>query len=162
GGGGKGGTGAESYRKMAEGWIRQEEEVERYWDRLKAGMAIGSTAFLERVRARVKGDKREQKEIRQWKRLVPFERVVKAVEREKGESWGRFCDRQGDWGRDMVLWVARKRCGLTVRELGKAVGGMEYFAVSKAITRMSERMKKHKSLRSPLRHVENDLSNVQT
>lgn len=158
----KRGTVAESYRKMAEGWIRQEEKAERYWDRLKAGMAIGSTAFLERLRARVKGDKREQKEIRQWKRLVPFERVVKAVEREKGESWARFCDRRGDWGRDLALWVARKRCGLTLRELGKAVGGMEYFAVSKAIARMSEQMKKHQMLRPLLRHVENVLSNVQT
>ena len=125
-------------------------------------MAIGSTAFLERVRGMVKGDKREQKELRQWKRMVPFKRVITAVEREKGESWERFCDRQGDWGRDMVLWVARKRCGLTLRELGKAVGGMEYFAVSKAITRLNERLRKRKSLRLPLRHIEGYLSNVQT
>ena len=110
----------------------------------------------------MKGDKREQKEVRQWKRLVPFERVVKAVEQVKGESWERFCDRQGDGGRDLVLWVARKRCGLTLREMGQAVGGMEYFAVSKAITRMSERMRKHKSFRSSLLRVENHLSNVQT
>ncbi len=153
-------TGVASYRKLAEGWIRQEKGAEGYWDRLKAGMAIGSTAFLERARAMVKGDKREQKEIRQWKRLVPFDRVVKAVEREKGETWERFRGRQGDWGRDMVLWVARKRCGLTLRELGKAVVGMEYFAVSKAITRLSARLKTQKPLRLCLRRVEDYLSNV--
>lgn len=159
---GKRENGAVCYRELAEGWIRHGEKAERYWDRLKAGMAIGSVLFLERAKKLVKGDKREQKEVRQWKRLMPFGQVVKAVEGVKGESWDRFRDRQGDNGRDLVLWVARKRCGLTLRELGKAVGGMEYFAVSKAIKRMSERLRKQKSLRLSLRGVENHLSNVQT
>ena len=75
---------------------------------------------------------------------------------DKGEGGVR------ESGRDMVLWVARKRCGLTLRELGKAVMGMEYFAVSKAITRLSARLKTQKPLRLSLRRVENYLSNVQT
>ena len=55
------------------------------------------------------------------------------MERVKGERWPDFRDRHGDWGRDLALWLARHRAGLTLRQLGKAAGGMDYSAVSEAI-----------------------------
>ena len=55
------------------------------------------------------------------------------VEKIKGEKWEDFRERYGDWGRDVVLYVGRKGCGLSLRRLGEAVGGMDYAAVSAAI-----------------------------
>jgi hypothetical protein len=40
--------------------------------------------------------------------------------------------RYGDWGRDLALWIDRRRGGLTLRELGERVGGLDYSAVSEA------------------------------
>ncbi|MBU1693509.1 MAG: hypothetical protein KKC51_06050 [Verrucomicrobia bacterium] len=64
---------------------------------------------------------------------VKWEEVVRAVEKTKGESWDAFADRHGDWGRDLALWVARRRAGMTLRNLGVVAGGMDYSAVSEAI-----------------------------
>ena len=55
------------------------------------------------------------------------------MEAVKGEAWARFVDRYGDWGRDLALWVARRRGGMTLRELGANAGGMDYSAVSETI-----------------------------
>jgi hypothetical protein len=59
---------------------------------------------------------------RAWRRLLPFEEVVRAVESGQGEAWADFADRRGDWGRDLALHVGRGRCGLTLRELGRKAG----------------------------------------
>jgi len=65
--------------------------------------------------------------------------VVRAVERVKRESWEEFRDRYGDRGRDLALWVGRRHGGLTLRELGEAVGGMDDSAVSEAIRHFQRR-----------------------
>ncbi len=51
-------------------------------------------------------------------------------------------------GRDLVLRVARECTGMTLKELGDAVGGMDYGAVSMAVRRIELRMKKDRAIRS--------------
>jgi len=68
------------------------------------------------------------------------------VERLKGEEWGVFRDRCGDWGRDLVLYLGRKDCGLKLRELGEAAGGIDYVSVASAVRRFEQRLARDKSL----------------
>ena len=79
--------------------------------------------------------------------------MVRAVERVKGEPWESFLDRYGDWGRDLALWVARRHTGMTLRELGEAVGGMGYSAVSEAVRHFQRRWLPRAEVRSALREV---------
>jgi hypothetical protein len=65
--------------------------------------------------------------------VVRWPEVVKAVAEVHGEAWAGFVKRYGDWGRDLALWIAHRRGGLTLRELGALAGGMDYSAVSEAI-----------------------------
>jgi len=46
---------------------------------------------------------------------VPFEAIVKVVEEAKAEPWSDFHGRYGDWGTAMVLHLARRHTGLTLR-----------------------------------------------
>jgi len=55
-------------------------------------------------------------------------------------------DRYGDSGRDLVLWLGRKRCGLKLRELGERAGSLEHTRVSLAVKRFEERRRREKSL----------------
>ena len=89
---------------------------------------------------------------RAWGRLLPFEAVVTAVERVKCEPWRDFAEQRGDWGRDLVLYVARAHSGRTLAELGK-LAGMSVHAVSKAVQRMSARLSEDKQLSRNLRKV---------
>jgi REP element-mobilizing transposase RayT len=149
-----------SYRWHVEGRLRQGVE-EGGWERLTAGLAIGSLEFVERMRRLVKGDGREQPALRQWKRLLPFARVKERVETAKGEKWAAFRDRRGDWGRDVALWLGRRHCGLTLRELGKEAGA-DYQAVSKAVIRMRHLMEQDRRLRRQVEDIETSLSKIQT
>ena len=52
--------------------------------------------------------------------------VIASVEKVKGERWVEFRDRHGDSGRDLVLYLGRRRCGLKLQELAGAAGMTDY------------------------------------
>jgi hypothetical protein len=52
------------------------------------------------------------------------------------EKWAVFRDQDGDWGRNLVLYLGRQDCGLQLRELGEAVGGIDYVSVGAALKRL--------------------------
>ena len=84
------------------------------------------------------------------------------VEQERGTPWGALVRQRGDWARDMVLSLARRRSGLTWRELGECVGGMDYRAVAKAVERFEIRLSDHKSLRRVRDVLLSAMANVNT
>ncbi len=102
------------------------------WSKLHWGVVLGSERFAERVRDGVRVV-RETQGRRTLARRVTWAEIVTAVERVKGEKWDSFSERHGDWGRDLALWLARKRGGFLLRELGELAGGLDYSAVSEAI-----------------------------
>ena len=60
----------------------------------------------------------------------------------------------GDWGRDVVLWAARRYSGLTLAELGREAGGLDYSAVALAIRRVKGRADSDRELRRAMRRIE--------
>lgn len=144
------------YRNYLEECLRQGIG-EGAFGRLTAALAIGGAAFVETLRKKVPRRAGEGTNARAWRRLLPFGEVVKAVEAEMGEPWEAFVNRQGDWGRDLALYVGRMRCGLTLRELGEHAG-MNALAVSKAVTRLGARLKDDKKLQRASGRVVRSLS----
>ena len=67
--------------------------------------------------------------------------VVGAVEEVKGEKWEEFRERHGDTGRDMVLYLGRRLCGMKLAELAAAVGLRNYAVVATSSRRYEERLK---------------------
>jgi hypothetical protein len=121
---------------------------------------MGSEALLEEVRGQIKGGKREYAGKRALSRQWSFEEVACAVARERGEAWEEFSQRRGDSGRDLVWWLARRHCGLTLAELGKRAGGVDYAAVGMALSRFESKMRRSKELRREATCVEEQLLNV--
>ncbi len=138
------------YRAYVEEAVR-EGVLESPWERLQARTIIGRAAFVKRVKAALKGNRREQPAVRALQERSGFEEIIREVERLKGERWTAFRDRRGDWGRDLVLTVARRRSGLSLQELGRAAGGLDYSSVSVAVTRFERRLAKDKQLEELLK-----------
>ena len=136
--------GQAKYREAVEARIRQGE-TETPWAQVKLGIALGTVEFAKMVRTRLKSG-REMPEKRGLRKQVGFEDVVAAVERLTGEQWPVFCERHGDKRRDLVLWVARRCTGLTLAELGRKAGGMDYAAVTMAVRRFPLACKRDKAL----------------
>jgi len=135
----------------------REGAIERPWDRLVAGVVLGTEAFARRLRREVGGNRRGHQRPKGLSRPVAWGEIVSALERAKGERWAEFSGRYGDWGRDAALWLGRRQGRLTLGELGRLAGGMDYAAVGQAVSRFGRRLAKEARLRHRLRRVESQL-----
>lgn len=139
-----------AYRQFVETPLR-EGLLENPWERLEAGVLLGTVEFVRRWRARATGDSREQPQLKRLRPRVSLPEAIRAVEHVKQESWEQFRDRYGDWGRDMVVYLARRQGGLRLRDLAEAIGGLDYGSVAMITKRFGKRLEKDRSLR---RHYE--------
>lgn len=149
------------YRQYVEQAVR-EGLAECPWESLTAQVALGSAEFVRLLRSNLRGDAKEQPSLRALARDVTWERVVHALERVRGEAWSDFRDRHGDWGRDLVLYVARRRAGMTLKGLGQAVGGLDYRSVGWAVQRMEERLQGDRFLGQKLKELDAHIQNPET
>jgi len=147
-----------AYREYVEQAIR-EGLPPSPWERLEAGIVLGGDHFVRRIRERLRGNPREQPQLRDLQARPKLEDVIAAVEGLKGRAWKEFRDEHGDWGRDLALYAARRYCGLTLRELAEAVG-VDYGSVAVAVKRFGLRMDESKKLQGLLAKVKEKLSNV--
>ena len=144
-------------REYTEEPVRQGV-LEPPWQRLVAGVMLGTAGFAEKLRQQAHGNPREQKALRASTCAASWEQIVAALEQAKGESWNDFAGRHGDWGRDAALWLGRRAGRLRLAELGRLVGNMDYAVVSKAVARLEQRMRTDPQLRAQLASVQLRLS----
>jgi putative transposase len=146
-------------REYTEQAVRQGT-VERPWDRLVAGLVLGTEAFARRLQKKARGNLREQPALRRLSRGVGWPAIVAAVEQVKGEGWAQFSQRHGDWGRDAALWLARKRGRYRLSDLGRLAGGLDYAAVGQAVSRFARRLEEQRELRRKIAAIESELPDV--
>ena len=144
-------------RQYTEQPVRQGV-LERPWDRLIGGLVLGSEAFARQLRKRLRANGREQPALRKLEQRLKWEHIVRALEQVKGEKWGDFSQRYGDWGRDAALWLGRRRGRYTLGELGQLAGGMDYAAVGQAVSRFAKRVQSTAELRHRLSKIDLILS----
>ena len=147
-------------REYTEQAVRQGV-LERPWDRLVAGLVLGTEAFARRLLQKARGNSREQPTLRKLGPRISWPQIIGALEQAKGESWAQFSQRHGDWGRDAALWLGRKRARYHLAELGELAGGLDYAAVGQAVSRFSKRVQAGGQLRRELTQIEKQLSKVE-
>ncbi len=122
------------YRETTKSLLSKSvEETGR--ERLNDALAVGGEAFRDKIKRLAGGGDREIRGKRELRRRVSFEDVVRAVEQVKGEKYEEFVNRRGDWGLPLVMWLARRCCGMTLQEIGAELGGKDYAAVSDRLRR---------------------------
>jgi REP element-mobilizing transposase RayT len=124
-------------------------------ERLADGFALGTEAFRERIRQAGKGGREivGSGRLRKW---VSFEDLVAIIERLRDEDFKTFMARRGDWAKPLLLWALRRYSGMTLREVGGAVGGMDYTAVAMAIKRLEKRAAKDAGIRQWMQAVKQE------
>jgi putative transposase len=131
----------EAYREYVESALRQGLAASP-WERLSERVVLGGAEFVRKVGWGARGNAREQTGLRRLQGRPDLGQAIQAVEKLKAEKWERFRDRYGDWGRDLVLYLGRKECGMKLKELGHAAGGIDYVSVSAAVKRFGKRAEK--------------------
>lgn len=153
--------GQERLRGRVESYVKRglkEDEITA----LKARLLLGSRAFVEKMKRRVKKVSKEQPERKILERNVSFDRIVAVVEDIRGMKWEQFCDKHGDYGRDLVLYLARQRSGMTLKEIGECAGGLDYKAIGKATERFYHRLKTDTVLNAQANKCLRQMSLVET
>ena len=90
---------------------------------------------VERVKTLAGEGERETERRGRLRARVSFEDVVGAVEEARGAEREEWLGRHGDWGKWVVLRLARRYTGMTLAALGREMGAltgrdMDYAAVS--------------------------------
>lgn len=153
--------GRDSYRKCVQQHVARGDAPEGYED-FGGRVALGSQAFLAKVKDWVGRVTKEQPDREQvLKRVSPAD-VVKIVERIRGEAWSEFADRYGDCGRDLVLYLARRRSGLTLGDLGRELGIAEYKTVAAAIKRFETSLAQDSAKRNMAERCIREMQKVET
>ena len=129
---------------------------------LKGQLALGSQEFASKLKTWVKRVSREQPARRHLTSSVPVTTIVRLVEQKRGESWETFAQCHGDWGRELVLYLARKRSGLTLRQIGEALGEKQYKTVGKAVQRFEASLAHDRARRQLTAECLRELSFVET
>lgn len=161
--------GQREYRRYVQQHVTLGEEPEGFED-LSGRVALGSQAFREKVKGwvgKVTGEQPSRKDVARW---VPVERIIRLVEKKRGEPWALFSERHGDWGRELALYLARRRSGLSLRQIGEAAAefagagakALEYKAVSQAIKRFESSLSADRARRRLARECLDELSKVET
>ena len=140
------------YRQSVQGLLKQGGTPDNL-ETLRDGVAIGGAEFVARMRdlAHAAGMNRETAGKRSLRERLAIEEVIQAVEKVKGERREQFATRHGDSGAAMVMWLARRCTGLTLKEIGQAVNGKDYAAVHMAIKRLESRAAEDRLLRRTMR-----------
>jgi REP element-mobilizing transposase RayT len=149
------------YRQYVEEAVREGLAVSP-WERLEAQVLLGGAEFVRRMKRQAQGNTREQPQLKRLRERPGFARIVAAVESEKGESWKAFRDRQGDWGRDVALYLGRRRGGMRLRQLAEAAGGIDYGCAQIAVHRLGQRLAHDQKLRRLVKKLERELFDVET
>ena len=155
------GGGRPAYRRYVQRHVTRGEMPEGYED-FGGQVALGSQEFLTKAKGWVRRIGKEQPDrVQVMKRVTPAD-VVKVVERKRGEVWSEFADRHGDWGRELALYLARRRCGLTLGEIGCYFGIAEYKTVAAAVERFEVAIKKDLAKRRMIKECLYELSKTET
>ena len=113
-----------------------------FMESLANGVALGGAAFLEKVREISGKPMRDVTNKKELCARISWVRLIEVAERVRGEEWAVFGFRRGDPAKAVVFLMARRYCGMSLKEIGDAAGGVDYAAVSDRIRRYEKAGKK--------------------
>jgi REP-associated tyrosine transposase len=141
------------YRRFVEeGLLR---EIENPFEAVQWQMVLGSESLLQSVKDKLRsksGHRREVTGLRHSTNKHQPRELVARVASHYGISMNRLL-REAAYGseaRNLAIWLAWQKCGLTLREIGLLFGGMDYAAVSQRIRRIQKRAETDRKLKRTL------------
>ena len=99
------------------------------------------------------GGGRETSGKRELRRRVRLAEIARAVEPVMGGVCSERFGRRGGPGKALAMWAARRYGGLTLRETGEALGGLDYAAVSIALKRLERKAAANRDVRTQMARI---------
>ena len=143
-----------TYRRQLENLAALGDWQADWKHQVSAGMLLGSELFVRQMRKLLKGNRHEQKGLRQSERLgLDWQSICAAVSKVWKGEWAELSARRGNGALPAAWYLARNFAGMRLAELGQIAGGVSYPAVSAAIKRFEHRLKVDRDLQKQMKAV---------
>jgi REP element-mobilizing transposase RayT len=153
-------SGVKRYREFVEAGLRSE--IENPLKNIYGGMILGSSQFIKEVLGRLKDGLLMREDIshkRELKRTIGAEEIIDVATRHfKMSKEEMMAGRNGK--RNIIIYLIKKYTGMTNREAGRIVGGMNSSAVGKMNQRFCGRLNGDGGLRKEVDRIEKQMSDV--
>jgi len=153
--------GSKKYRKIVQAHLTCGADPKRF-ECLRGRVALGTAEFVERARKLVVKVSGEQPDRRFVKSFISFKRIVEMVEKETGVRWTEINHMRGNRIRNLVLYLARQRSGMTLREIGEKADGLDYKMVGKVVQGYDELIRQNKQMQALTRRCLDELAKSET
>jgi len=153
-------------KKQYKSFVQCEDsaEVTDFFSRKNLSSFFGSRNFIEWVKSTYH-QLQNHKEIPQSRHLAPTIDDIKRtvcqyyeVEQRQLEQTKRG---QVNEARNVAIYLARKRCGLRLEEIGQEFELLQYSSVSSIVTRTEKQLSKNKQLRNRIKEISQKLNKSQ-
>jgi hypothetical protein len=143
-----------AYRRQLEEMAALGHWESNWKETIRASVLHGSKRFVARMLEELKGNRREQSGLREKERMtLDWPKITDAVAKVWRSKWEVLSSERGSGALGLAFYLGRRYAGLRLRELGDLGGGIEYPAVSIAITRIGKRLKIDRELQMKLKQV---------
>jgi len=138
------------YRRFVEkGLLR---EIENPFEAVQWQMVLGSEALVQKVKDKLRSKpdhRREVTALRRSAKTTEPRALVSRVAARYGMSVNKLLRESvyGSEARNLAIWLAWHKSGLTLREIGVMFGGLDYAAVSQRVRRIQRRAETDTKLR---------------
>ncbi len=138
-------------------------DIEEFYAKKKVPFILGRERFKKWVRTKLPGTPEEEYEIPEVKGLHSYcsvDQIIETVRKNYKVDMKTLKQvRRGKWNepRDVTIYLCRKECGLTLKEIGTKFGIRAYTTVSMAYRSVEERLSRDKSFRKRLNTIVNKL-----
>jgi putative transposase len=123
-------------------------------DKISASLFLGSDSFVRQMVRRLKGNRREQRGLRESERIGPdWKSICTAVSQVWKEDWETLVAKRGHGALHAAWYLARNFAGMRLAELGSTSGDTAYSAVSMAISRFEKRLQVDRQLQRRIKAV---------
>jgi len=141
------------YRRFVEeGLLR---EIENPFEAVQWQMVLGSESLVQKIKDKLRSKPNHWREVtalRRSAKTIEPRVLVSRVATRYGMSVNKLLSESvyGSEARNLAIWLAWHKSGLTLREIGVMFGGLDYAAVSQRVRRMQRRAETDKKLRRVL------------
>ena len=153
--------------KMQYGKFVQDEdfdEVTGFFEKKNLASFFGSQDFIERIKAKFHPLKRHV-EVPLSKQLEPtiseIKRMVCLSYKVKEQTLDQSRRGQVNEPRNVAIYLARKRCGLRLDEIGREFGLEKYSSVSSIVTRTEKLVSRDKQMRNRIGKISKEIAKSQ-
>jgi REP-associated tyrosine transposase len=141
----------QAFRKQLEAAAALGKWETDWKSQIKYTVFLGSAQFVTRMRKLLKGDRDQQTGLRRASaETLSWPDIVRSVSEVWGKPWEELLHRRGSGARETALYLGRIHGRLSLKELAVLAGGLHHNAMSIAIRRLIERLKRDPDLQRRL------------